>query len=232
MKNSRPADCAATHVVVCYAHADRARSRAAHSLQPRNRPPLDSVWPLAVATCRDPAPHRRVRSPGSHAGLRPISACRVAPDRDWRADARRCQGRSAVEGGPLTLLVVDASSAAQACLAADGFDLFGDEDLVAPPLLWSEASAVIHELRWRRQISDQLASTAFEALLTGSIVRRAPMRLHREAWRVADDLGWAKTYDAEYVALARILGCRLFTVDDRLRRGARRIVDIIGPQDL
>jgi hypothetical protein len=31
------------------------------------------------------------------------------------------------------------------------------------------------------------------------------------------------------VALARILGCSLFTVDDRLRRGAGRIVEIVGP---
>jgi predicted nucleic acid-binding protein len=130
------------------------------------------------------------------------------------------------------LLVVDASSVVQACLAADAFGLFGDEDLVAPALLWSEASAAIHELRWRREISDRLASVAFDALLTAPVVRRAPKRLHREAWRVADELGWAKTYEGEYVALARILACRLFTVDDRLRRGAGRIVEIIGPHDL
>jgi predicted nucleic acid-binding protein len=120
----------------------------------------------------------------------------------------------------------------QACLAAEGFGLFRNEELTAPALLWSEASSVIHELRWRREISDQLASTAFNALLAAPVARRAPRRLLREAWRVADDLGWAKTYDAEYVALARILGCRLFTVDDRLRRGAARVVEIIGPGDL
>jgi predicted nucleic acid-binding protein len=130
------------------------------------------------------------------------------------------------------LLVVDASSVVQACLAADGFGLFRGEELVGPALLWSEASSVIHELRWRGDISHQLASTAFNALVTAPVVRRAPSRLLRETWRVADDLGWAKTYDAEYVALARILGCRLFTLDDRLRRGAGRIVEIIGPRDL
>jgi len=76
------------------------------------------------------------------------------------------------------------------------------------------------------------ASIAFDALLTAPVVSRSPKRLHREAWRVADELGWAKTYDAEHVALARILGCWLFTIDDRLRRGAGRIVEIIGPHDL
>lgn len=28
-----------------------------------------------------------------------------------------------------------------------------------------------------------------------------------EAWRIAQQFGWAKTYDAEYLALAKILGC-------------------------
>lgn len=91
---------------------------------------------------------------------------------------------------------------------------------------------MIHELGWRREISSPLASAAFDALLAAPIARRAPPRLRQEAWRVADDLGWAKTYDAEYVALARMLACRLFTVDDRLRRSAGRIVEVIGPGDL
>ena len=30
-----------------------------------------------------------------------------------------------------------------------------------------------------------------------------------EAWRIADELGWARTYGAEYVALGSLLGCRL-----------------------
>ena len=64
------------------------------------------------------------------------------------------------------------------------------------------------------------------------IRRRRPPRLHREAWKVADELGWAKTYDAEYVALARILRCPLLTIDARLKRGASRLVRVVGPADL
>jgi predicted nucleic acid-binding protein len=91
---------------------------------------------------------------------------------------------------------------------------------------------VIHELWWRRQISERLAGSAFSALLGAPIARRESRRLRREAWRIADELGWAKTYDAEYVALARLMGCPLFTIDDRLRRGAARLVTIVGPRDL
>ena len=49
---------------------------------------------------------------------------------------------------------------------------------------------------------------------------------------MADELGWAKTYDAEYVALARLLNCRLVTLDARLRRGAARLSLLVAPHEL
>jgi predicted nucleic acid-binding protein len=99
-------------------------------------------------------------------------------------------------------------------------------------VLWSEALSVVHELRWRREISEELTSKALARVLTSPVKRRAPHQLSREAWRIADELGWARTYDAEYVALARSMRCRLLTLDDRLRRGAGRLVETIGPDQL
>jgi predicted nucleic acid-binding protein len=49
---------------------------------------------------------------------------------------------------------------------------------------------------------------------------------------VAEEFGWAKTYDAEYVALAKIEGCRLVTLDGRLRRGADRLGFVVTPAEL
>ena len=130
------------------------------------------------------------------------------------------------------MIVLDASAAVQACLAADGFDLFGRERLIAPALFWSEVSSALHEMRWRKEISTGLADIAFKRLLAAPVSPRSSKRLRREAWGVAEELGWMKTYDAEYVALARTTRCRLFTVDARLRRGAGHVVPIIGPGDL
>jgi len=49
--------------------------------------------------------------------------------------------------------------------------------------------------------------------------------LIEEAWRVADRLGWAKTYDAEYLALARVLKCRLLTSDAKLKAAGLPVVN-------
>lgn len=130
------------------------------------------------------------------------------------------------------MLVIDASVAVQASLAADGFALLRGQVLVAPALLWSEVPSVLHELAWRRSVSGELARAALDRFSRASITARRPARLASEAWTLADEFGWVKTYDAEYVALARLLRCRLLTLDARLRRTARTTIDLVSPSEL
>jgi predicted nucleic acid-binding protein len=130
------------------------------------------------------------------------------------------------------LLVVDASTVITACLSEAGLSPLSRQELVAPHLMWSEASSVLHELRWRREISSELAAIARERLGTAEISPRRPKGLTAEAWNVADRLGWAKTYDAEYVALARLLRCRLLTTDGKVKAAASGLLEVIGPGEL
>ncbi len=51
------------------------------------------------------------------------------------------------------MLVVDAAVVVTACLAEAGFEPLAQEQLVAPYVMWSEASSVLHELKWRKEIS-------------------------------------------------------------------------------
>ena len=96
------------------------------------------------------------------------------------------------------MLVVDASVALPACASPGGFDLFGAEELVAPPLLWSESRSALHEALFRRDISAVQALRTLDALDHAPIRPRTQRRLSRRAWDLANEMGWAKTYDAEY----------------------------------
>ena len=129
-------------------------------------------------------------------------------------------------------LVVDASVVVQACLERDGFGPLAGYRLVAPNLVFSESLSALHEATWRGEIGKELARAAQANLLDAPIERLQPEGHPQAAWTVADDLGWAKTYDAEYVALAHLLGCPLLTIDSRLARGAGRAVHTVGPADL
>lgn len=130
------------------------------------------------------------------------------------------------------MLVIDASVAVPACAAADGFGEFGSEPLVAPPLMWSEARSALHETAWRGEIDADDAESARARLEDCPVERVDRPELGEEAWRIANELGLAKTYDAEYLALARLLECRMVTLDRRLRRGADRLGLVVGPSEL
>jgi predicted nucleic acid-binding protein len=129
------------------------------------------------------------------------------------------------------VLVVDATVALAAAASDDGFDYFDDE-LCAPPLMWSESRSVLHEMAWRGEIEAEDAVLTRVRLERSRVRPRAPAKLGTEAWDLANQLGWAKTSDAEYVALAGLLKCRLVTLDARLRRGGARLGYVIGPHEL
>jgi len=98
--------------------------------------------------------------------------------------------------------------------------------------MWPEVRSALRQATWRRALTREHALESLERLESAPIETNAYPGLGRDAWLVAEQLGWAKTYDAEYVALARHLGCRLLTADHRLRRGADPVVDVVRPAEL
>ena len=130
------------------------------------------------------------------------------------------------------MIVADSSVMVQACLSGVDLESLSSHRLIAPALLWSEVVSVIHELKWRRRISTELASTALDRLRRAPVQQRQPAALQREAWRLAERFGWAKTYEANYIALAVLAKCRLLTIDARLAAMAASVVDVIGPAEL
>jgi predicted nucleic acid-binding protein len=147
------------------------------------------------------------------------------------ANAQRRRRDRALTFGALTL-VVDASVAVPACLADRGFDVLPDDDLAAPALLWFETRSALHELVWRNEITVDDGEAARLVLESAPVRRVDDPRIGAGAWRIADAFGWAKTYDAEYVALAELLGCRMVTLDLRLRRRADSLGVVVSIDEL
>lgn len=130
------------------------------------------------------------------------------------------------------MLVVDASLIVTWSTGARDIEELAPGARCAPALMWSEARSALHERAWRRALDADEVDGARARIAAADVELRTHRRLADEAWRIADELGWAKTYDAEYVALASLLGCRLVTVDARLRRGADRLGFVVGPTEL
>jgi predicted nucleic acid-binding protein len=129
-------------------------------------------------------------------------------------------------------LVVDSGAALRAAMSRAAAEDLAGHELMAPPLLWSEVHSAVHEAVWRRELHDAGAETVLAAFGRLGIRRRSPSGLYAEAYRVATDLGSAKTYDAEFLALARLEGARVLTTDARLRRGADKTGLVLDPSEL
>lgn len=127
-------------------------------------------------------------------------------------------------------VVIDASAGVRASLTA-GWQALGNVHLVAPTLFWSEVASGIRQLEYRREISADEAVGAVTQLLAANVEPYPSRELARDAQELARRLGWAKTYDAEFVALARRLDVRLLTVDQRLAATAARLVEIFPSSD-
>jgi predicted nucleic acid-binding protein len=120
-------------------------------------------------------------------------------------------------------VVLDASAATNASIV-DGWAALNSWQLTAPTLLWSEAAAAIRQLAYRGELSLHEERPALERLLAAPVVAISSKQLVDEAIDLAKDLGWAKTYDAEYIVLALRLDAALLTRDRRLAAIAGRYV--------
>src|SRR3954451_13807495 len=101
--------------------------------------------------------------------------------------AARLGGRAAPVAArdPVTpVLVVDATVVLAACAAEDGFAHFADPDLVAPPLMWSEARAVLHELARRGDLPAAQARRMRRAVDRAPVAEQAHPSLGETSWDI------------------------------------------------
>ena len=122
----------------------------------------------------------------------------------------------------MTRFVIDTSAALH--LASEEIEVAAEHELLAPTLLRSQTLSAMHEAVHRGELTAEVARERLQRIGRMRIRLLGDAVLRRVAWQVADRLGWASTYDAEYVALTRLQADALVTLDPELERSVRGIV--------
>lgn len=123
----------------------------------------------------------------------------------------------------MTRFVVDCDTLLR--VAAGEVEVAPEHQLVAPTLVRSQALAALYAAARRGEI------TTAEGLERVTRINSLKVRflgdkvLQRTAWRVADELGWETTSDAEFVALTQLQADAFVTSDSELARAVSGLVE-------
>jgi predicted nucleic acid-binding protein len=122
----------------------------------------------------------------------------------------------------MTRFVVDCGVVLR--LARDEVRIPTKHKLLAPTLLRSQTLSALHEAVRRAELSPNVAREQLRRINALPIRLLGDAVLRRRAWEIADELGWAETYDAEYLALTQLQADAFVTLNKQLARQVRGIV--------
>jgi predicted nucleic acid-binding protein len=124
----------------------------------------------------------------------------------------------------MTRYVLDARAAIE--LAHEDLVIPAEHELLAPTLIRSQVLNLLHEAVHAGAMTEQEAQRR-RARIDGWRMRLlGDAVLRRVAWQLADRLGWASTFDAEYVALTQLQADALITADPDLAAAVRYLVRV------
>jgi predicted nucleic acid-binding protein len=109
-------------------------------------------------------------------------------------------------------------------LASKGIEVPAEHELLAPTLLRSQTLSALHEAVHGGELPPGVALDRLTRIRALPIRLLGDAVLRRRAWDVADQLGWASTYTAEYVALTLLQADAFVTLDAELARTVEGIV--------
>jgi predicted nucleic acid-binding protein len=122
----------------------------------------------------------------------------------------------------VTKFVVDASVVLH--LASGDAEVAAAHELLAPTLLRSQTLSALHEAVVRGELPADVARERLARIGKMSIRLLGDAVLRRRAWELADQLGWASTFDAEYIALTQLQADAFVTLDAELARKVEGVV--------
>jgi predicted nucleic acid-binding protein len=122
----------------------------------------------------------------------------------------------------MTRFVVDCGVVLR--LAGAGIEVRPEHELLAPTLLRSQTLSAMHEAVHAGEISAKVALDRLTRIWAMPIRLLGDAVLRRRAFDLAEQLGWAETYAAEYLALTQLQADAFVTLDAELARRAEGIV--------
>lgn len=109
-------------------------------------------------------------------------------------------------------------------LAREEIEVSAEHELLAPTLLRTQTLSALHEAVHGGELSPDVAPDRLTRIWTLPIRLLGDAVLRRRAWDLAEQLGWAETYDAEYVALTQLQADAFITLNTELARRVEGIV--------
>src|SRR4051812_22958650 len=125
---------------------------------------------------------------------------------------------SPCEGARMTTFVIDAQVAVN--LAIEGSTIPPAHSLAAPTLLRSQAPALVYGSVQRGEIDERTGRKILDDIRGLRIRLLGDRVLQDHAWRIAAELNWSDTYQAEYIALTQLQADALATADRKLAAAA------------
>lgn len=117
-------------------------------------------------------------------------------------------------------------------LAAESIVLPGKHKLLAPTLLRSQVLSQLYQAVRRNELTQREANRRLKHIRGLRLRLLGDRALQDEAWKIATELGWSDTLDAEYLALTRLQADAFVTLDPQLARSARTVVSVAQIDDV
>jgi predicted nucleic acid-binding protein len=130
----------------------------------------------------------------------------------------------------MTRFVVDCPTLLR--IAAGEIEVAAEHTLLAPTLVRSQALAALYDAARRGEISAAEGIEQVTRINSLKVRFLGDKVLQRQAWKVAEQLGWKTTYDAEYVALTLLQADFLVTADAELAETVSGILETAAPDAL
>ena len=101
-----------------------------------------------------------------------------------------------------------------------------EHQILAPTLLRSQLLSLLYAAVRRGEITKKEADAHLDYVRGLRIRLLGDRVLQNVAWKIADQLGWPNTFDAEYLALAQLQADAFVTLDAKLARTASDVVPV------